>query len=277
MPAGAVLLALGAIAGAAQLAGPGVAGSGPRHRAPQQVAVTSAVRACPPRRGQRPGHGRLHRRAPPRLRSPASGRPGHSAQASRPGRPSSRRCRSAGAALRAAAPISQTEPGVLRTLTIPAAQSVAKKAATVPAGLVGDRDRHHGAGHGGRGDDRLRPGQRPLRRARFGPVVRGPGQQNGAAQIQLDLMNVDALAASVNVTLVTDAGPVQAGNDTGITVPPRQTVTESLSSLAAGSSVAAIRGADQHRPGGRGRLGEHRRGRDRRAGCPPPRRRRRSC
>jgi hypothetical protein len=68
----------------------------------------------------------------------------------------------------------------------------------------------------------------------------GPGQQGGVQQIQLDLMNVDTLAASVDVSVVTDAGPVPAGDDTGITVPPRQTVTESLSTLAAGSSVVAI-------------------------------------
>ena len=68
----------------------------------------------------------------------------------------------------------------------------------------------------------------------------GPGQQNGAAQIQLDLMNIDSLAASVDVTVITDAGQAQAGNDTGITVPPHQTVTESLSSMGSGSSVVAI-------------------------------------
>ena len=68
----------------------------------------------------------------------------------------------------------------------------------------------------------------------------GPGQQNGAAQIQLDLMNIDSLAASVDVSVITDAGQAQAGNDTGITVPPHQTVTESLSSMASGSSVVAI-------------------------------------
>jgi hypothetical protein len=53
-------------------------------------------------------------------------------------------------------------------------------------------------------------------------------------------MNIDALAASVDVAVITDAGRVQAGTATGITVPPHQTVTESLSSLAAGSSVVAI-------------------------------------
>jgi Family of unknown function (DUF5719) len=68
----------------------------------------------------------------------------------------------------------------------------------------------------------------------------GPGQQNGAARIQLDLMNIDSLAATVAISLITDAGPVQGGNITGITVPPHQTVTESLSSAAANSSVVAI-------------------------------------
>ena len=68
----------------------------------------------------------------------------------------------------------------------------------------------------------------------------GPGQQNGAAQIQLDLMNIDSLAASVDVNVITDAGRAQAGNGNGITVPPHQTVTESLSSMAKGSSVVAI-------------------------------------
>jgi hypothetical protein len=53
-------------------------------------------------------------------------------------------------------------------------------------------------------------------------------------------MNIDALAASVDVSVITDAGAVQAGDDTGITVPPHETVTESLSSLAQGASVAAI-------------------------------------
>ncbi len=60
VPAAVVLLALGGIAAAAQLAGPAAsaasaapAGSGPGHAvmAPRQVAVTSAARACPPVQG----------------------------------------------------------------------------------------------------------------------------------------------------------------------------------------------------------------------------------
>jgi hypothetical protein len=68
----------------------------------------------------------------------------------------------------------------------------------------------------------------------------GPGQQNGGSQVQLDLMNVDSTAASVDVSIINDGGQVQAGDDNGITVPPHQTVTESLSSVAHGSSVVAI-------------------------------------
>jgi hypothetical protein len=44
----------------------------------------------------------------------------------------------------------------------------------------------------------------------------------------------------VDVSVINDGGQVEAGNDNGITVPPHQTVTESLSSVAHGSGVLAI-------------------------------------
>jgi hypothetical protein len=68
----------------------------------------------------------------------------------------------------------------------------------------------------------------------------GPGQDSGAGQIQLDLMDVDDLAATVDVNLITDAGVAQSAGYSGITVQPHQLVTESLSSVASGSSVVAI-------------------------------------
>lgn len=68
----------------------------------------------------------------------------------------------------------------------------------------------------------------------------GPGQADGGGQIQLDLMNVDALAATVDVTVITEAGPSQTSAYTGITVPPHQLVVKSLSSLTGGASVVAI-------------------------------------
>ncbi len=230
--AGAVLLALGAIVGAAQLAGPASPAPARATAAPRQVAVTSAVRACPPVQGGGPGTVAFI--AGPRA-APQSG-PGQSG----PGQAELTPLPPADAALRAAAPISQTEPGVLSTLTIPAAQSVTRKAAAIPQGwsvtATGTMAQALEAEEAtGSGPASVRCGE-PGSDLWFV----GPGQQNGAAQIQLDLMNVDTLAASVDVSVVTDAGPVQAGDDTGITVPPHQTVTESLSSLAAGSSVAAI-------------------------------------
>jgi len=68
----------------------------------------------------------------------------------------------------------------------------------------------------------------------------GPGQANGGSQVRLDLMNVDSTAASVDVSVINDAGQAQVGSDSGITVPPHQTVTQSLSPVAHGSSVLAI-------------------------------------
>jgi hypothetical protein len=68
----------------------------------------------------------------------------------------------------------------------------------------------------------------------------GPGQQDGTGQIQLDLMNVDALAATVDVTVITEAGPAETGSLTGISVPPHQLVVESLTSLANEASAVAI-------------------------------------
>ena len=224
VPAAVVLLALGAIAGAAQFAAP--AAPGPGHvAAAQQVAVTSAARACPPVQGGGPGQVALI--------AGSSSAPG-SGQAQLAPLPQ------AGAQLRTLNPITQTEPGLLSLLTIPAGQTTSKKPATVPQGwsvtasgtLAQAMEAEEASGSG-------------LASVRCGEPGSdiwfvGPGQQGGAAQVELDLMNVDTLPASVDVRIITDAGQLPAGPDTGITVPPHQTVTESLSSLAAGASVIAI-------------------------------------
>src|ERR1700722_403535 len=228
VPAGAVLLALGGIAAAAQLTAPATASPGPGHAAmaKQQVAVTSAARACPPVPGG--GSGTVAFMA----RSPAASRGWGQAQlAPLP---------LAGAQLRALNPISATQPGLLSVLTTPATQSTNKKASTALQGwsvtatgtLAQTMEAEETTGAG-------------LASVRCGEPGSdlwfvGPGQQGGAAQIQLDLMNVDALAASVDVSIITDAGQVQADGDTGIAVPPHQTVTEALSSLAGNASVVAI-------------------------------------
>ena len=229
IPAGVVVVALGAVAGAAQLTHPAPPAASPAAAASRQVAVTSAARACAPA----PGGGPVALIA----------RPAGAGGAWRPataGRVELTALPPAGATLRAAGPVLAQSPGVLSLLTVPAGVSTGKQHASVaegwsvaasgPMAQAVEAELAQGSG---------------LASVRCGEPGSdiwfvGPGQQNGAAQIQLDLMNIDSLAASVDVTTITDAGQAQAGNDDGITVPPHQTVTESLSSMAGGSSVVAV-------------------------------------
>ena len=227
VPAGVVLLALGAIAGVAQFAAPAAPGPGQAAAAPQQVAVTSAARACPPVQGG--GSGQV---------AFIAGSPAASLAA--PGQAELAPLPLAGAQLRTLNPISQTEPGLLSMLTTPAAQSASKKATTV---LQGWSVTASGTmAQAMEAEEATGAGLASVRCGEPGSDLWfvGPGQQGGAAQIQLDLMNVDTLPASVDVSIITDAGLVQAGGDTGITVPPHETVTEALSSLAGDASVVAI-------------------------------------
>ena len=238
VPAGVVLLALGGIAAGAQFAGPAApaasaasaaSAAGHAAMAPQQVAVTSAARACPPVQGGGSGQVAFIAGSP----AASSSRPGEGQAELAP-------LPLAGAQLRTLNPISQTQPGVLSMLTTPPAQSTSKKATTVLQGwsvtATGTMAETMEA------EETTGTGLASVRCGEPGSDLWfvGPGQQGGAAQIQLDLMNVDTLPASVDVAIITDAGQVQADGDTGITVPPHQTVTEALSSLAGNASVVAI-------------------------------------
>ena len=235
VPAGVVLLALGGIAAGAQFAGPAApaasaaSAAGHAAMAPQQVAVTSAARACPPVQGGGSGQVACIAGSP----AASSSRPGEGQAELAP-------LPLAGAQLRTLNPVSQTQPGVLSMLTTPPAQSTSKKATTVLQGwsvtATGTMAETMEA------EETTGTGLASVRCGEPGSDLWfvGPGQQGGAAQIQLDLMNVDTLPASVDVAIITDAGQVQADGDTGITVPPHQTVTEALSSLAGNASVVAI-------------------------------------
>jgi hypothetical protein len=230
VPAAVVLLALGAIAAAAQFAR--AAATAPSHAVvmpPRQTPVTSAARACPPVPGG--GSGTVAFIAGPARSAGPAGGTGQAELAPLP---------LAGADLRAAGPISQDVPGTLQMLTIPAAQNAGHGSGQV---LQGWSVTANGSmAQAMEAEVTQSPGLGAVRCGEPGSDIWfvGPGQQGGAARIQLDLMNVDTLAASVDVSVITDAGRVQAGNATGLTVPPHQTVTESLSSLASGSSVVAI-------------------------------------
>jgi hypothetical protein len=232
VPAGVVLLALGAIGAAASLDRP-TASPNPA-AVTRQATVTAAARACPPTLGGGTGTVAL-------IAGPAgSGGSGQVELASLP---------LAGVQLQPAGAISAKGPGVLSLLTVPVASSAASKGSK---GSKGTKAASEPTGWSVTANGTMAQameaevasssGLASLRCGEPGSDIWfvGPGQASGAAQIQLELMNIDSLAATVNVSLITDAGPVQAGNNTGITVPPHQTVTESLSSAAGNSGVVAI-------------------------------------
>ncbi len=238
VPAGVVLLALGAIGAVASLDRP-TASPNPA-AVTRQATVTAAARACPPTLGG--GSGTVVLIAGP-ARSGGPGGSGGSGQAELASLPP------AGVQLQPARPITAKGPGVLSLLTVPAASDAASNgsngsnatnATSEPTGwsvtASGTMAQAMEA------EVAQSSGLASLRCGEPGSDIWfvGPGQASGAAQIQLKLMNIDSLAATADVSMITDAGPVQAGNDTGITVPPHQTVTESLSSSAGNSSVVAI-------------------------------------
>jgi len=262
VPAAAVLVALGAIGGVAQLGHPATAprpatlGPTSSPAAIRQVPVTAAARACPPA----PGGGA----APVALLAGGSSVGGSSAGGSsatgssaaghgptdQRGQVELTALPPVGLPVRAAGPVRAQSPGALALLTLPAAKATGQQATGQQA--TGQQATQPVQGWSVAGGGAMAQGLEAeltqdsglasVRCAEPGSDLwfLGPGQQNGGSQVQLDLMNVDSTAASVDVSVINDGGQVEAGNDNGITVPPHQTVTESLSSVARGSGVLAI-------------------------------------
>src|SRR6201995_5338604 len=226
--AGAVLVTLAVIGGGAQLDHPAAPRAGAT--VAQQVAVASAARACPPAPGTGP--------APVALLGgrAGAGTPGPGDHVDLTALPP------AGLTLKGASPVRAQSPGVVSLLTLPAGTVTGKKAGPVAQGWSVTGNGSMAPAMEAELADTTGMASVPCGAPGSDLWFVGPGQQNGASKIALDLMNVDSLAASVDVSVITDAGQSQAGNDTGITVPPHQTVTESLSSVASGSSVGAIEG-----------------------------------
>ena len=237
VPAAAVLAALGVIAGAAQLTHPAAPGSDSAAAVTRQVAITSAARACPPAQGNGSGPVALIAGA---AAATGSAEPAAAGQTGQTGQVELTALPPAGVPLRATGPVRTQSLGVLSVLTVPAGSPASKKGAPMAEGW--SLSASGTMAQAMEAEVAQNSGLAIVRCGEPGSDIWfvGPGQQNGAAQIQLDLMNIDSLAASVDVSVITDAGQTQAGNDTGITVPPHQTVTESLSSMGSGSSVVAI-------------------------------------
>ena len=67
----------------------------------------------------------------------------------------------------------------------------------------------------------------------------GTGQAAGASQVRLYLMNTGNVAASVDVTILTDTGQ-QNGLSNAITVAPGQSVAENVTPYVPGSQALAL-------------------------------------
>lgn len=124
---------------------------------------------------------------------------------------------------------SATEPGTA-TLVAPASQQPAAVAASgaMAEGLEAELATTAGTGMVACG--------RPAASTWFA----GTGQQEGAPDIRLYLMNSDDLPASVNVSMFTDGGEVQGAALSGIIVPPHQAVTKAIAQYVRGSVVLGI-------------------------------------
>jgi hypothetical protein len=231
---GLVVLALIALAGVARLSKPVTVSAGQQAAALSSVPVSVGALACPA-----PGVPGSHGTGVAVLA--AAGRPGA-------GRATISRLSAAGSA---ASP--------LRTLSQPGAPSVSVVPAAAP-GTAGPG----GTPPGGPNAAVVRPGGVMIQAAGSmaqglaaeqtsagGVVTAGcgspgtdfwfavPGQQS-AGTVELNLMNVDSQASTVDVDIYTDAGPLSTGVDTGISVPAHGLVVQSLASLVHGSRAVAV-------------------------------------
>lgn len=233
VPAAVVLVALAVVGvAAAFLKAPATrpaatAGAGADAKVLKQVPISSAVRACPP--GTDTGENRVALFAAP---TPASG--GGSATLSALPQAGGNTPADGGRPA-VSMPAGQSVVSTPSLLSVSATDNLKKRQASAvnATGVMAQGVEAEVADGSGLGVVRCgTPGSTMW--------FAGPGQSSGAGQIELYLMNVDSLAAMVDVAVITDAGAVQSSNDTGIAVPPHGLVAESLSAQANGASVAAI-------------------------------------
>lgn len=221
LPVLVVLVALAAIAGALTV----VKGSRPVTSSAQgkttlirQVAISTAIRACPP--GTDGGQDRVV------LYASSSGSGGSAALGPLPQN---------GVKAVVTHPSTATAEGQLSLLDVPATSDTARQqgSSVTATGAMAQGVEAEVANSSGMASVRCgEPGSDVW--------FVGPGQQAGAGRIQLDLLNVDSIAATADLSVITDSGAVQSGSNTGITVPPHQLVTQSLAAQANGASVVAI-------------------------------------
>lgn len=229
LPVLVVLVALAAIAGAltmvkgSQAVTPTAQGKGENSAAKliRQVAISTAIRACPP--GTDGSQDRVV------LYASSSGSGGSGGSAALGPLPQN------GVKVAVTHPSTATAEGQLSVLNVPATADTARQqgSSVTATGAMAQGVEAEVANSSGMASVRCgEPGSDVW--------FVGPGQQDGARRIQLDLLNVDSIAATADLSVITDSGAVQSGTNTGITVPPHQLVTQSLAAQANGASVVAI-------------------------------------
>jgi hypothetical protein len=231
-PPAAVLLVLAVVYLIAWATQPSATHATARAAVSQAVAVTAADRSCPP---PAPGTGEAHIAM---IAVPSSGpaaaapSPVHGVAAQTGTATLSAVPAAAGnSAAHSAAPVTVSTPGALTAVSAPQA-SASGGTHIVATGPMAAGFEAEQATAGGLGTvSCTHPGSDMW--------FVGTGQGAGAPLIRLYLMNTGAMAASVDLTMLTDAG-VQAGPVAGITVSPHQYVAENIASFVEGSAALAL-------------------------------------
>lgn len=233
---GAVLAVLAVVYVAAWRTQPGTSRTSAQ-AAPQTVAVTSVTRSCPP---PAPDTGASHIAViavPSRSASAAAGAgaaaSGSATLSAIPAAPAGTPAPAtpARAATPGAQPVTVSAPGALTTVTAPGAAG--------PGGTAVAANGRMAEGFEAEQADASGTGLVSCTHPESDMWFVGTGQGAGASQIRLYLMNTGDLAASADVTILTDAGP-QPGLNSGITVAPHESVVENIAPFVRGSVTLAL-------------------------------------
>jgi hypothetical protein len=244
---GAVLLALAVLYFAAAQTRPQAGAAASVSQASTTTAVTSVTRTCPPpdpgtgvariavvavpgpgAGSQGTGTARLS--AVPSATSTTSPAKASAGLATAPAK-ASPAASTAGGATPSAAPVTLSTPGALTLQVAPQATQYGSTAVSATGTMAQGFEAEEATASGVGTVSCTHPGSDMW--------FVGTGEQAGAPAARLYLMNTGAVAANVEVTLITDAG-IQQGLSTAIPVGPGQYLLVDLAQYAHGSVVMAV-------------------------------------
>lgn len=235
---GAVLLVLAVVYVAAWRTQPGSPQAAGRP-APQTVPVTSVTRSCPP---AATGAGAAHiamiavpgQAAAAKAGTAGSGSATLTTLSPMPVTPGTAKQGTAKPAAAAPQPVTVSAVGAPAIVTAPATRGAAGEGGTAVAATG-----RMAQGFEAELADTAGMGMVSCTHPGSDMWFVGTGVAAGASGITLYLVNTGNLPASVNVTILTDAG-VQAGLASGITVAPHRSVTQSIAPFVRGSAALGL-------------------------------------